>query len=39
MEKDNITLDPFFQVLNTKFKDLIDLISNKEYILIAPANL
>jgi hypothetical protein len=37
MEKDNITLDPFFQVLNTKFKDLIDLISNKEYILIAPA--
>ena len=37
MEKENITLDPFFQVLKTKFPELTNLISNKGYILIAPA--
>ena len=37
MEKENVTLDPFFQVLKTKFPELTNLISNKGYILIAPA--
>ena len=37
MEKESVTLDPFFQVLKTKFPELTNLISNKGYILIAPA--
>ena len=37
MEKENATLDPFFQVLKTKFPELIELITDKGYILIAPA--